>query len=208
MADNHFMYWIRQLYGHNAEVLRQEPARCALARLLVQEEIDNRLQFGTSIEQHMLNGWASVSPCAHLGNGARATAPGLSFHERTVQRLQHRERHGGRSTEAHTASVLLEQLKPRDQAALLLTGYQLQPVRQREAPLDMAALTAMATLPPRDLTLEDIWSLQQVLSRWLNISLDRPFPSAQALQRAGVRARGRLMSAMTHSLLAAGVLIA
>ena len=207
MADHHFMYWVRQLYGRDAEVLQQEPARCALIRLLVQEEIDHRLQHGVE-EQHALSGWASVSPCASLGGGARTTAPGLSFHERTVQRLQHRERRGGRSVEAKTASALLEQLKPRDQAALLLTGYQLQPARQRDEGLDMTSLEAMEALPPRQLTLDDIWSLQQVLARWLDIALDRPFPSAQALQRAGVRARGRLMNAMNRSLLEAGILVA
>ena len=206
MADHHFMCWVRQLYGRNAEVLQQQPARCALVRLLVQEEIDHRLQHGVE-EQHALSGWASASPYANLGGGARTTAPGLSFLERTIQRLQHRERRGGRSAEAHTASALLEQLKPRDLAALLLTGYQLQPARQREVRLDTASLEAMEALPPRDLTLDDIWSLQQVLARWLDIALDRPFPSAQALQRAGVRARGRLMNAMNRSLLEAGILV-
>ena len=207
MADHHFMCWVRQLYGRNAEVLQQQLARSALVRLLVQQEIDHRLQHGVE-EQHALSGWASASPCASLGSGARTTAPGLSFHERIVQRLQHRQRRGGRSAEAHTASALLEQLKPRDLAALLLTGYQLQPARQREVRLDIASLEAMEALPPRDLTLDDIWSLQQVLARWLDIALDRPFPSAQALQRAGVRARGRLMNAMNRSLLEAGILVA
>lgn len=207
MADHHFMYWVRQLYGRNAEVLQQEPARCALIRLLVQEEIDHRLQYGVE-EQHALSGWASASPCASLSGVARTTAPGLSFHERAVQRLQHRERRGGRSVEAHTAAALLEQLKPRDQAALLLTGYQLQPARQRDGRHDIASLEAMEALPPRDITLDDIWSLQQVLVRWLDIAMDRPFPSAQALQRAGVRARGRLMNAMKRALLEAGILVA
>lgn len=207
MADNHFMCWIRQLYGHNASVLQQENTRYALIRLLVQEEIDHRLQQDAT-EQHSLSGWASVSPCANIGGGARTTAPGLSFHERTVHRLQRREQNSGRSVEAHTASELMRQLKPRDQAALLLTGYQLKPARQQGDALNIESLLTMRALPPRDLTLDDIWSLQQVLSRWLDIPLDQPFPSAQALQRAGVRARERLMAVMNRSLLAAGILIA
>lgn len=207
MADNHFMYWIRQFYGHKTDMLQHVTARGALVQWLVQEEIDHRLQQGL-MESHALSGWSSVSPCASLGGGARTTAPGLSFHERTVQRLQQREQREGRSAEAHTASELMEQLKPRDQAALLLTSYPLKPARSNDEGVDIEVLLAMNELPPRELALNDVWALQHVLARWLDIPLDRPFPTASALQRAGVRARNRLMSVMERSLLAAGILVA
>ena len=207
MADNHFMNWIRQCYGHKAEVLQHVTARGALVRWLVQEEIDHRLQQGV-MASPAISGWSSVSPCASLGGGARSTAPGLSFHERTVQRLQQREQRDGRSAEAHTAFELMAQLKRRDQAALLLTAYPLKPAQQGDEAVDIERLSTMSELPTRELALDDVWALQHVLVRWLDIPLDRPFPSSSALQRAGVRARERLMSVMERSLLAAGILVA
>lgn len=181
-------YWMARL-AQAGDDLDRGLAREALVELLIQEEIDWRLQHRLIVDGELcanLDGWSNVSSIATLGNGGRSTAPGYNAFERmleTLERTKQVERHAS----AALAEVMMSQLRPRQVAAVLLAGWQLKAPR-RPMP-DDAHITC-----PRKLTLEQIWHLQEEIGARLQLPMHKPFPSKCSLNKEASRAKKALAS--------------
>lgn len=180
-------YWISRL-SDAGDDLDRDAARHAIVSLLVQEEINWRLQYRLFDDGELrsnTDGWPSISPVATLGSVGRSTAPGYSPFERMLElfeRPMRRQRHAS----AKMAEEMLSCLRPRSVAAVLLCGWQLEAPR-RPIPAD-AGVTC-----PRELTIDQVWQLQEEIGRRLQLPEHKPFPSRKALYEAGLRARQQLI---------------
>lgn len=183
-------YWLSQLADAGDE-LDREVARYAIVDLLIQVEIDWRLQHRLIVDGELctnIDGWPSVSPCATLGNVGRSTAPGYTPFEKlieTMERVKRVERHAS----ATLAEAMMQRLRPRQIAAVLLAGWQIEAPR-RPMPVDADVKC------PRELTLEQICELQHEIGQRLQLSQYKPFPSRKALKESALRAKQALINSI------------
>lgn len=188
---NHSLaYWIAELRDAGDE-LDREVARYAINDLLIQVEIDWRLQHRMIVDGELrtnLDGWPSVSPCATLGNVGHSTAPGYTPYEKMIETLE-RTKRVERHASAKLAETLMQQLSARQVAAVLLTGWQIEAPR-RPMPCDADVKC------PRELTLEQICELQHEIGSRLQLDPHDEFGSRVALRNAAIRARERLINAI------------
>ena len=181
-------YWLSQLADAGDE-LDREVARYAIVDLLIQVEIDWRLQHRLIVDGELctnIDGWPSVSPCATLGNVGRSTAPGYTPFEKlieTMERVKRVERHAS----ATLAEAMMQRLRPRQIAAVLLAGWQIEAPR-RPMPVDADVKC------PRELTLEQICELQGDIGTRLQLHEYRDFPSVNSLKLVALRAREKLIN--------------
>lgn len=183
-------YWLSQL-AQAGDELDREVARYAIVDLLIQVEIDWRLQHRLIVDGELctnIDGWPSVSPCATLGNVGRSTAPGYTPFEKlieTMERVKRVERHAS----ARLAEAMMQRLRPRQVAAVLLAGWQIEaPRRPMPADADVKC--------PRELTLEQICQLQHEIGQRLQLPKHDEFSTRVALRDAAIRARERLIAAI------------
>lgn len=184
-------YWMARL-AQTGDGQNSEKVRYALVDLLIQEEIDWRLQHRLIEDGELcenLDGWSSVSACATLGDVGRSTAPGYNPFERMIERLERIQRMK-RHSSAVLADIMMQQLRPRQEAAVLLAGWQLEAPR-RPMP-ENAHITC-----PRELTLEQIWQLQEEIGERLQLPVHKPFPSKYALNKEALRAKKELSFVVT-----------
>lgn len=181
-------YWLLQL-AQAGDELDREVARYAIVDLLIQVEIDWRLQHRLIVDGELctnLDGWPSVSPCATLGNVGRSTAPGYTPFEKMIETLE-RTKRVERHASARLAEAMMQRLRPRQVAAVLLVGWQIEAPR-RPMPAD-ADVTC-----PRELTLEQIHELQGDIGARLQLDGHKHFPSVNSLKLVALRTREKLIN--------------
>lgn len=183
-------YWLSQL-AQAGDELDREVARYAIVDLLIQVEIDWRLQHRLIVDGELctnIDGWPSVSPCATLGNVGRSTAPGYTPFEKLIETLE-RTKRVERNASARLAEAMMQRLRPRQIAAVLLAGWQIEaPRRPMPADADVKC--------PRELTLEQICQLQHEIGQRLQLSQYKPFPSRKALKESALRAKQALINSI------------